>query len=91
MALVLALRKDQSFFVGADEFTIKEVYSQEDFLLENVETKKVHRVTDRKMVEVLPKVYISVGDRQQTSLIRIAIEAPRDIKILRSTALEKEV
>lgn len=90
MALVLALRIDQSFFVGSTEFVLREVHSLDDFVVENKGTGARHRITDRRMTEVLPEVFISVGDRQQNSLARLAIEAPQSVKILRGNALEKE-
>lgn len=91
MALVLALKSGQAFYVEHERFVVGAVVSEIDFEVTHERTGKTHHVTDSKSVEVLPDVFVSAGDRQQMLMARIAFEAPRSIRILRQEVYDQEM
>ena len=82
MALILSLREGEQFCVGGIPVEVPCIYSDRHFTVQTEDGKEFD-VTDDKMVEVMPDVYVSVGAQYDEGLARVAIEAPRDILILR--------
>lgn len=83
MALVLSMRERSDFFVGDERFVVEQVYSDTHFRIRQDSSGRVFDITDQKSTEVMPEVFVSAGDKQPNILARVAIEAPRTIKILR--------
>lgn len=83
MALVLSLRQGEDFYVEDERFIVVEIFGPSRFQLKDAETGSIHEVTDEERVEILDDVFVSAGDRTQMGVARIAIEAPREIMILR--------
>lgn len=83
MPLVLSLRQRQDFFVGDERFVIDHVYSDTHFRIRHEATGKVFDITDTMSTEILPDVRVFAGDQEQAMLVRVAIEAPREIVVLR--------
>ena len=88
MPLVLSLRVGQDFFVGAEQVTVVKITGYSKFDVEVTSSKRVYHVSDQDAVELheLADVYLSAGDRPQAGLARVAIDAPREIPILRGDA-----
>jgi sRNA-binding carbon storage regulator CsrA len=96
MALVLGLPKGEQVAVSDNGyFEVIEIRSETEFVV------KVHTygkkfpcvnkiITDKKATEIFPNVMISCGLKGKMEVARVAIEAPRSIKILRESMKEKK-
>lgn len=82
MPLVLTLKDQQDFYAGDEQFTVIEILSETHFRLKRERNGQIFHVTER-WIEVCPNVLISAGDRCQAKVARLAIEAPRDILVVR--------
>lgn len=97
MALVIEVANGKSFWVGDVEVVVTRITSHTSFDLKvNSEWPKIYRVSDSRSIEILPNVRVSAGlggkpkvDSARAGLARIAIEAPRSIKILRDDIKNK--
>lgn len=83
MPLVLSLKEGDDFYVAGERIVLEKVASSSDFQVRVESAGRSFRVTDAEAEEILPDVYVSAGDHQQPGLVRIAIEAPMNILILR--------
>lgn len=84
MSLVLSLKDGEDVFIGSRRFVIDGVLNAFSYTLKDTVTGKTHHITDKEVVEVLEGVSISAGDRQQqVGVVRLTIDAPRDVVILR--------
>ena len=82
MALILTLKKGERFYVGENIIEVTAIYSDAHFSIK-VDDGAEFDVLDDKMVEVIPEVFVSVGNRHVDDLARVAVEAPRSVPILR--------
>ena len=89
MPLVLSLRVGHDFYVGREHVTITKIIGHSRFEVRVASSGRTYEVSDREATELreLPDVYLSAGDRPQAGLARVAIDAPREIPILRGDAL----
>jgi sRNA-binding carbon storage regulator CsrA len=83
MPLVLSLRAGQDFYVNDEQVLVHVVRDPRRFDLKVVSSGRVFAVTDQEAVEIMEDVFVSAGDRPQNGLARVAIDAPREIEILR--------
>ena len=83
MPLVLSLREGQDFFLGDEQVVVGRVHGIVKFEVKVKKTGKCHEISDAESVEILPDVFLSAGDRPQKGIARVAIDAPREIKITR--------
>lgn len=81
MALVLSLKEGEDVFVDDDRVLLRAVASTDRF--EVVSRLGTFSVSDQKMVEVLPDVFMSAGNRTHQGTVRLSIEAPPSKVILR--------
>lgn len=86
MALVIAMQEGRSFFVGDRKVTVERIETPTRVKL------RIHgamdalvSITDTNRVEVYDGVYVMVGLGTTVSLAKIAIEAPRNVRILRDS------
>jgi sRNA-binding carbon storage regulator CsrA len=88
MPLVLSLRVGQDFFVGNEQVTVTKITGYSKFDVRVTSSGRTYHVNDEEAVELheLSDVYLSAGDRPQAGLARVAIDAPREIPILRGDA-----
>ena len=88
MPLVLSLRVGQDFFVGNEQVTVTKITGYSKFDVRVTSSGRTYYVNDEEAVELheLSDVYLSAGDRPQAGLARVAIDAPREIPILRGDA-----
>lgn len=84
MALVLGMQEDRSFFLNDVEVKVEKIHSPtratltvDGYLI----TKKT--IGPNHRTELIPGVYASIGTDSTIEQVKIALEAPRNIKILR--------
>lgn len=82
MALILSLKEGDRFHVGDDTITIVRVIADDHFMIETSKGDKFD-ITQDKMLEVFPDVFVSVAAKVPTGMARVAVEAPREMLILR--------
>jgi len=82
VALVLSLKHGEHFWVAHAKVTVGEIVDAKLFWLE-VEGGQKHRVTDDRATEIMDDVFVSSGDMFNLGLLRVVIDAPRSIEILR--------
>ncbi|MCO5157855.1 MAG: carbon storage regulator [Aquamicrobium sp.] len=82
MALVLSLKSGDDVFIGGQCFSVGKIDTENDFSLIGP-GGKIHRITDAESEEVMAEVYISAGSNPPIGTVRVAIEAPKDVLILR--------
>ena len=87
MALVISLRRGECFFVDETPVRVTRVVSFREFILQ-VNDGQRYTVTDDRMVEILPDVFVGVGHSKQPYLACLAVEAPREIAIVREKLYE---
>lgn len=92
MPLVLRLRPGDDFYVGAERVVIGELLGGPRFTLQVDSSGRRYEITDEESVEMreVRDVFLSSGGRAQAGLARVAIEAPREINILRGAVLRGE-
>lgn len=83
MSLVLSMREGDDFYVANVRFVLREVHAETRFDLYLPSTKQLFKISEKEAINVLPDVFISAGDRGQSGIARVAIDAPRSILILR--------
>lgn len=89
MALVLSLKSGDDVFIGGQCFSIGKIAAENDFAMIGP-GGKVHRITDAESEEVMDEVYVSAGSHPPLGTVRVAIEAPKDVLILRGDRVRSE-
>lgn len=84
MALVLGMMEGRSFFLNDIEVKLVKISTPTRAILE-VNGSLITKVTigPNHRTELMPGVYASIGTDSTVDQIKIALEAPRNIKILR--------
>ena len=85
MPLSLALKEGDAFTVGPHKFKVAKILSETHVRLK-VEGGQVVDIDDQHAKELAPKVFVMSGTRGQRGMTRIAVEAPREMKISREHA-----
>jgi hypothetical protein len=83
VALVLQLRAGEDFFVQDERIVVEEVRSPSEFTVRRIRDNKVFVVKEGVSTALFKGVLVSVGARGQLGFARVALEAPRQIPILR--------
>ena len=88
MPLVLSLRSGQDFYVGDEQIVVGEILGLSRLTVTVPSTGRTYEISDQEATELreLPNVFLSAGDRPQGGVARVAIEAPREVSILRGDA-----
>jgi sRNA-binding carbon storage regulator CsrA len=74
---------DEGFYVGDEQFAVRSIESTSKFVLERKKDGVLFTVVEGRSVEILSGVSVTQGIRAQADLARVAIEAPRSVRILR--------
>ena len=82
MPLVLSQKIGDDFYAGDSRFAVTDIYQDTSFTLVKDGVDK-YEITEYEAVEVMPEVFISSGDFFQSGVVRVVIDAPRSIVILR--------
>jgi sRNA-binding carbon storage regulator CsrA len=85
MPLVLSLRTGQDFYVGDVQVVVGEILGKSRLKVRVPKSGRVYEISDEEAVELRekPDVFLSAGDRATTGVARVAIDAPREVTILR--------
>ena len=83
MPLVLSMKPGQDFYVGGCRMSVGTVNGRQSFDVHVDKTGVTHCITEDEAIEVLPDVFISSGPRLAVGIARVAIDAPREVTILR--------
>ena len=88
MPLILSLHSGQDFYVGDLQVVIGNVLGVSQFEVTVPATGRKYTITDSEATELkeAPDVFLSAGDRPQSGVARVAIDAPRSIPVLRGEA-----
>ena len=91
MALILAVKEGESFFVGAKKFTLTKIVTPTRLTLveEANGLDNTFTIAGRAAQEITPEVVVFIGDKSTEKVARICFEAPRRIKIIRGELLEQ--
>lgn len=90
MALVLSLGEAEDFFVANERFVIEQINDDASFLLIREEGGASFEISARAAIEILPDVMASSGGFLSSGVIRIALDAPRRICILRGELYRRQ-
>lgn len=85
MSLVLGLRIGEAVYVDDTPLRVDVIFSTQHVLVKNLNTGQSHNVSIGQAYEVLPDVFVALGDRSTTVVARLAVDAPRNMKILHGT------
>ncbi|CAA2141498.1 hypothetical protein [Hyphomicrobium sp. ghe19] len=88
--LIISLRENDDFFVEGKRVVVTKVSGPNDFTLLIEATGKQHRITDEEATEILPDVLVSAGGYLKIAQVRIVIDAPRSIAILRGSKFRQD-
>ncbi len=87
MALVFSLKKGQDFYVADEQFIVAGIHTSTSFALTHVDSKTGKRtryeIVELERVEVFPNVFVGAGEKPETMIARVAIDAPRSMRISR--------
>lgn len=85
MALVLKRRLGESLTVGVIKITVINVLNHTKFIVavNNKDAHSKHTVSEAKSVLVAPDVYISAGVSGNRNVARLAITAPKVMRVTR--------
>jgi hypothetical protein len=82
MSLILGLHEGDEFVVGPDKFTVLEIGGKFRFRLRRGDGREFS-VTHRCSVEIADDVFVTAGSHPQNYVARLAIDAPRELRITR--------
>lgn len=82
MALVLSLKIAEAFMVEGQRVVVSDVLDASELTLTLPNGKSV-KVTEFEGTEIFPDVFVSAAGFYKWGQVRIAIEAPRSIAIMR--------
>lgn len=82
MALVLSLKNGDDFWVDGRKIVVSKVIDENQLELTD-DAGTPHKITDSEMTEIMPDVFVSAASYFKLGAVRIALDAPREIEILR--------
>lgn len=83
MPLVLSLKEDDDFWVNDQQIVVTNVENGTRFWVNVAGEERKREITDAKAHEVCPDVFVSAGGIFKYGLVRVVIEAPKSMQILR--------
>jgi len=91
MALVLGMTEGRSFFLNDIQVDVEKIHTPKRVTL-NVHGTFIQKVTitDSVRAELMPNVYASIGTDSTIDQVKVALEAPRNIKILRDNLYHEQ-
>lgn len=82
MSLVLTLRLGEEVYFGDHPIQLIHLTSGESAVVEDLVSEAIHVLTVERSTEVLPNVFMSLGDRSHREAGRLVIDAPASVKVL---------
>lgn len=91
MALVLGMQENRSFYLNDLKVTVETISTptRAILLVDGPILKKV-TIGPNHRTELIPGVYASIGTDSTIDQIKVALEAPRNVKILRDNLYESQ-
>jgi len=89
MSLVLSLKQGDDFWVADQQVFISRIEHANKFWVRLAGSEKEVEVNDVEATEIIPDVFVSSGNYFKYGAVRIAIEAPLSIEILRGDRYRK--
>lgn len=83
MPLVLSLKEGDDFWVNDRQIVVTNIEDGTRFWVQVSGEDRKREITDAKAHEVVPDVFVSAGGFFKYGMVRVVIEAPRAIEILR--------
>lgn len=92
LVLTLYPGRDDSFRVGDTQVRLVDMNHSKKFRLRVIGASMDHDfwITDAKMTNILPQVDVMAGDNASPGSVKVAIEAPPQIRVLREALWKKE-
>lgn len=90
MPLVLSLKEGDDFWVNGQQVVIDQIENGSKFAVRVDGSDRPKEITDAKAREVFPDVFVSAGGFYKYGMVRVVIEAPRSIEILRGDRYRKQ-
>lgn len=92
MALVLAMQPGRSFYVGDTQVEVvaAEVHGEVTVKVHGKNMDHIYHLTENKRTELLPSVFAQLGLGSGPNTLKIAVEAPRSVRILRDSLYEAD-
>lgn len=89
MALVLAFKEGESFFVdGSVQFIVEKIYSPTKVKVKKIGAMdELFTLSSNASLEIHPNVNVFLGTKSTAHDVRLSFEAPRSIGILRADLL----
>lgn len=91
MSLVLSLKEGEDFWVRDECVTVCGIKDGAHFSVIVGGTGKAQEITNAKAREIIPDVFVSAGGFYKYGMVRVVIEAPRSIEILRGDRYRAKV
>lgn len=90
MPLVLSLKPGDDFWVRQTQVVVADIENANRFWVRVAGNPKPVEITDSEATEVVPDVFVSSGGFYKYGMVRLAIEAPQEIEILRGDRYRKK-
>lgn len=93
MALIIGVAEGGDFFVGDTRVVVSDIEDDLHYkctVMEKDGESKTYQISDEEATEIIPTVMVSAGKRGKVDLARIAISAPRQLRILRGNLYREE-
>ncbi len=84
MALILSMRNGDDFYLGDRRVVVSEITGPRQFTV-TTEDGVAHGIVADRMAEIFPDVFVGCGKSGTYIQVRVAIDAPREVTILRGT------
>lgn len=82
LAYVMALKAGEDFFVDDVQFLLAEIFDSTSFAVRRQTDDQLFKMMDDGIAyEIMPGVMASVGTRGTSHVAKVAIDAPRSIRI----------
>jgi len=91
MALVLNIKQGESFYIEDTQYVMEKVISNNKFTLrENGFITRKFEVDDSATTDLGKSITVQAAPSWRENIGRVAISAPKDMKILRETLYENQ-
>ncbi len=91
MALVLGIQEGRSFYLGDTRVELEKISTPtRASLLIHGAINRIVTIGPNHRTELMPGIYASIGTDSTIEQIKVALEAPRNVKILRDNLYEQQ-
>lgn len=90
MPLILGIELGEDFFVGDDRFELVAINLPNCMVVERKKDGHRFDISDEEAQEIAPEVFMSSGKPLAAKRARCALDAPREIRIMRGVHYREE-